>query len=174
MLESATADPDAAAKCEKRLLELKLKLDEVTTALEWPTLITTARKSLNDLNRLTSQFRQSLHRERARELSDEIEESIREQKGDRLKRKIEQVNSLVVEISQNDPNFWVSLFRHCEKERHKLADQARAAILLEQGRDCIAKNNLVVLQSVVQQLFGLLPNEKLLEAQRGYQSGLLR
>jgi molecular chaperone DnaK len=174
MLESAQADPDAAARCEKRLLELKLKLDEVTTALEWPTLITTARSSLNELNRLCNQSRQSLHRERARELSDDIEETIREQKADRLKRKIEQVKSLVVEIAQHDPNFWVAVFNHYEKERHKLVDQARAALLLEQGRNCIAKNNLVVLQTVVQQLHGLLPNEKLLEDQRGYQSGLLR
>jgi molecular chaperone DnaK len=173
-LESATADPDAAAKCEKRLLELKLKLDEVTTALEWPSLITTARTALNELSRVSNQSRQSLHRERARELGDDIEETIREQKAERLKRKIEQVRILTLEILQTDPNFWVHLFRRYEIERHKLTDQARAALLLEQGRDCIAKNNFVVLQSVVQQLSGLYPNEKLLEEQRGYQSGLLR
>ena len=35
-------DVDAAAKCEKRLLELKPKLDEVIDALEWPTLVAEA------------------------------------------------------------------------------------------------------------------------------------
>ena len=53
-------------------------------------------------------------------------------------------------------------------------DHARGALLLEQGRDAIAKNNLITLQSIVMQLYGLLPKEALLEAQRGYQSGLLR
>jgi hypothetical protein len=38
-LAAAPADPDAAAKCEKRLLELKLKLDEAADALEWPALV---------------------------------------------------------------------------------------------------------------------------------------
>jgi molecular chaperone DnaK len=174
LLESAPADPDAAAQCEKRLLELKLKLDEVTIALEWPTLISSARATLNDLNRNLNQSRQNSHRERARELGEDIEECIREQKADRLRRKIEQTHLLIFEIVQKDPNFWVQAFRKFELDRHKLADQARGALLLEQGRDCIAKNNFIVLQNVVQQLGGLLPNENLLKEQRGYQSGILR
>lgn len=173
-LESAPADPDAAAKCERRLLELKLKLDEVTNALEWPTLLTTARRLLNDLNRAANLSRQPSYRDRVHELGDDIEEAIRGQQMDRLKRKVEQASTLLNEIHQSDPNYWVFKFRCYQKERHKLADPARAALLLEQGEDCIAKNNLVALQSIVQQLAGLYPNQQLMEAERGYQSGLLR
>ena len=38
-VDAAQADAEAAAKCEKQLLELKLKFDEVADALEWPALV---------------------------------------------------------------------------------------------------------------------------------------
>jgi hypothetical protein len=60
-----------------------------------------------------------------------------------------------------------------EKEMQKMSDQTRAARLLDQGRDCMSKNNMTGLQNVVKQLWSLLPNEIVQAAQRGYQSGLL-
>jgi len=54
-----------------------------------------------------------------------------------------------------------------------MSDQARGALLLQQGKECIAKNNTVTLVSVVEQLWCLLPAKEL-EAERGYQSGLIR
>ena len=53
-------------------------------------------------------------------------------------------------------------------------DQARAALLLQQGKDCIAKSNTITLQQVVIQLYDLLPRADREAAQRGYQSGLIR
>jgi hypothetical protein len=55
-----------------------------------------------------------------------------------------------------------------------MSDSARAIRLLEQGRDCIAKNNATGLQNVVRQFWDLLPREVVDAAQRGYQSGLVR
>ena len=174
MLESAQADPDAAAKCEKRLLELKLKLDEATDGAEWPTLTKQARKLLNELHRLAQHYGTTQQKERVRELSDDIEDIIREHKAERLRRKIEQIGSFWHEIASTQPEYWVTMFRNVELRRHKLFDQARAALLLQQGKDCIAKNNMIMLQSVVEQLFAMLPREEREAAQRGYQSGLIR
>jgi hypothetical protein len=61
-----------------------------------------------------------------------------------------------------------------EEQQEKMVDQARAARLLDQGRDCMAKNNSAGLQSIVRQLWDLLPNEIVQAAKRGYQSGLVR
>ena len=174
MLESAQADPDAAAKCEKRLLELKLKLDEATNSVEWPVLTTKARKSLSELHRCTQHYGDVGQKERARELADDIEDIIREGKANRLRKKIDQVNLLWFEMAATQPDFWVTQFRLMEAQRHKMHDQARAALLLQQGKDSIAKNNPIMIQSVVEQLWALLPREELEAAQRGYQSGLIR
>ncbi len=174
LLESAAADPDAAAKCEKRLLELKLKFDEAANIVEWPVLVKNARQAMSDLHRFARNSGSASQKERARELEDDIDEIIREHKAERLRRKTEQVGGLAIEILSALPEFWVSQFQQVAAQRQKMSNQAQAALLVQQGRDCIANNNMVMLQSIVQQLYNLLPLEDLQTAQRGYQSSLIR
>ncbi len=78
------------------------------------------------------------------------------------------------EIVFAQPGFWVSQLPRMEKEQARMTDPTRAARLLDQGRDCIAKNNITGLQSIVRQLWELLPRDVAKAAQRGYQSGLVR
>jgi molecular chaperone DnaK len=172
MIEAARQDPDAAAKCEKRLLELKLKLDEAIDAMEWPALMKQAQQQLSRLAQSVTTQGNHLQEQQSRELALEIDEAVRERKADRLRRKIDQVNRLAFEIVSAHPGFWVEFFQHLETQQHKMTDQPKAARLFEQGRECLAKNNLFGLQNIVGQIWHLLPVE--LQAQRGYQSGLIR
>ncbi len=173
-LAAAKGDPDAAEKCEKRLLELKLKLDEAADSLEWPALVADARRELDDLNGIVNRSGSQSQRDKAAELTDEVEDIIAEQKMDRLRKKIEQVLRLYWEIVFAQPGFWVHQFQLLEKKQQQMSDATRSTRLLDQGRDCIAKNNITGLQSIVRQLWDLLPNEVVEAAQRGFQSGLVR
>ena len=171
---AAKGDPDAAAQREKRLLELKLKLDEAEDALKWPALVADARRELDDLDAVADRSGSPVQKDKAAELAQEIEDIITARKVDSLRKKIDQVLRLYWEIVFAQPGFWVNQFQRMEKEQTKMTDQTRASRLLEQGRDCIAKNNITGLQSIVRQLWGLLPREVVEAAQRGYQSGLVR
>ena len=55
-----------------------------------------------------------------------------------------------------------------------MVDRSRAEQLLDQGRDCISRNNTTGLQNVVRQLWDLVPSEVAEAAKRGYQSGITR
>lgn len=170
---AAKGNPDAAAKCEKRLLELKLKLDEAADALEWPALVADARRELEDLTVVANRNGTQGQKDKAAELSGEVEDIILTGKTDRLRKKVEQVQGLYWEIVFAQPGFWVNQFQRMEKEQTKMTDQTRAARLLEQGRDCIAKNNINGLQSIVRQLWALLPREVVEAEKRGYGAGLI-
>lgn len=171
---AAKGDPDAAAKGEKRLLELKLKLDEAADALEWPALVAETREWLGELDSTAARHGTQSQRDKAAELAEEADEIIAERKMDRLRKKLSQVERLYWEIVFAQPGFWVHQFGLLEKEKAKPTDPARAVRLLEQGRDCIAKNNITGLQNIVRQFWDLLPKEAVDAAQRGYQSGLVR
>jgi molecular chaperone DnaK len=171
---AAKGDPDAAAKCEKRLLELKLRLDEAADALEWPALVAETRQWLEDLDATVNRHGSQAQRDKAAELADEAEGIIGERKMDRLRKKLDHVQRLYWEIVFAQPGFWVNQFQQLEKQKERMSDQARATRLLEQGRDCIAKNNATGLQNIVRQFWDLLPREVVDAAQRGYQSGLVR
>lgn len=173
-LSAAKCDPDAAAKCEKRLLELKLKLDEASDALEWPALVAEANEWLDHLKKIVEQHGTQQQTDKSEGLTDQVDAIIHEKKMDRLRKKITQLKSLYYEILLAQPGFWVGTFNNLDKQKHRMNDEARAARLLDQGRDCIAKNNVTGLQNVVRQLWDLLPPEVVEQSQRGYQSGLVR
>lgn len=174
MLVSSKGDPDSAAKCERRLLELKLVLDDAINQVEWPLLTARARNELRDLHKIAQQHGIKSQKNNVSELSDEVDEIIREHKADRLRKKLDQIAQLRHEISATLPEYWVALFRWMETNRQKMFDQPRAALLIQQGKDCIANNNIVMLENVVRQLWSQLPDQRQLEDQRGYQSGLVR
>jgi len=173
-LAAAKADHNAAAKCEKRLLELKLKLDEAADALEWPTLVSEARERLGYLQKIADEHGNNQQKHKAGDLANEVEEIIREHKPDRLRKKIEQIARLYYEIVMAQSGWWVYQFQQMEKQQEKMSDQARAGQLLSQGQDCLARNNVTGLQNIVRQLWDLLPDETVEEAKRGYGATIMR
>ena len=173
-LAAAKADPTAALQCERRLLELKLKLDEAADALEWPALQKNARDCLGWLRELADQHGSKEQKQKAEDLAVQVEEFLRDHKSDRLRRKIEEMVRLCWQIEMAQPGWWVREFQRLEKLQLKMTDQSRAARLIAQGRDCIDKNNIIGLQNVVRQLWELLPPDEDDAGPRGYGATIMR
>jgi molecular chaperone DnaK len=140
IIAAAKADPTAALQGEKRLLELKLKLDEATDALKWPSLVAESRDWLDYLKNVADQHGNNQQKQKAETLAAEVEEIIRERKTDRIQKRIDQIARLYYEIVMAQPGWWVDQFQHGKKQE-AMSDQERAARLLNQGQDCLAKNN---------------------------------
>lgn len=173
-LAAAKADPTAALQGEKRLLELKLKLDEAADALEWPALVAESRDWLGYLEKVAAQHGNSQQKQKSDDLAAEVEEIIRDHKPDRLREKIEQIARLYHEIVMAQPGWWVYQFQKMDEQQDAMSDPAKASKLLGQGRDCLAKNNVTGLQNVIRQLWDLLPDETVEEAKRGYGATIIR
>lgn len=173
-LAAAIGDAGAAAKCENRLLQLKVKLDEAADALEWPMLVKDAKEWIGFLTTAVTKHANEQQKQRAEILIREAEESIRGNKAEQLRKKTELLTKLYFELITAQPGWWVARFQEMEKERDKITDQDRGARLLDQGRDCIAKNNFTGLQNVVRQLWDITPKEVSEATRRGFQAGLLR
>ena len=167
-LAAAKADPAAAAEGEKRLLELKLKFDEAADALEWPALVAEAREWLGYLRKVAEQYGNGPQKQNAEEIASQVESIMREHQSSRLRTKIEQISRLYYEIVMAQAGWWVNQFQSVEKQQEEMSDQIKAARLLGQGRDCLAKNNAAGLQSIVRQLWDLLPDTTVQEAKRGF------
>jgi len=166
-------DPDAAAKFEGQLLELKPKLDEAVNALEWPALILEAKEWLDYLQKTVDQHGNEQQRQKAKDYTDEVADIIRKHETNRLRKKIEQIVRLYHEIVMSQPGWWVYQFQQMEKQQEKMSDQTKAARLLAQGQDCLAKNNATGLQNIVRQLWDLLPEATVAEAKRGFGADLI-
>lgn len=174
MLPSLKGDVDNAAKFEKRLLELKLKLDAAVNALEWPALVAEAKAEIKDLERVVEKMGTQQQVQRSQEIKAEVDDTIREHNAEKLRKRIEKTLRLYWEIVMAQPSWWIYQFQEMEKVENKMMDRARAANLLDQGRDCISRNNTTGLQNVVRQLWDLVPSDVVEAAKRGYQSGITR
>ena len=168
IIAAAKANPTSALEGEKRLLELKLKLDEATDALKWPALVAESREWLDYLKNVADQNGSGLQKQKAERLADEIAEIIRERKTDRIQKRIDQIVGLYYEIVMAQLGWWVTQFEKMSKQQEALSDQELATKLLNQGRDCLAKNNVAGLQNIVRQLWDLLPRETAEETKRGF------
>lgn len=172
-LKAAGADSDAAKICDKRLLELKLKLDEIENALKWPTTLAEVKEWRGYLSKLANDHGTSQQRERARELDAEIDEIIERKQMDRMPRKLEQVQQLYYQILFTLPSFWVNQFQRLEKDMDKMKDRDKAERLFEMGRKYLANNNVTGLENVVRQLWDLTPAEVVEEGRRAFNAGLI-
>ena len=167
-------DPAAAAKCERLLQDLKIKLDAAADMLEWPALVHQARTLMKDLRELVGNYGSGQQKDKAEELAEETEEIIRVKQAERVRKKIDQMDRLYVEVLFAQPGFWVNQFRQMEKQVAQMTDRNKAERLFNQGRDFTTANNVDGLRNVVRQLWELLPQDARQEIERGYHSGLIR
>jgi molecular chaperone DnaK len=171
-LAAAKGDVDAAAKAEKRLLELKLILDAIEDSMKLPSAISELRKWLSDLNRLASEHASEDQKDRAADIVEEANEAITEKVVDRIEKQLRNVQDLYYQILFSINAFWVQQFQHLEKEKPKMQDKAKADRLLDMGRKYLDQNNPEGLRNVVTQLWELLPKQLKEQVQRGFGANL--
>lgn len=174
LLDAGRGDPDAAKLAEKRLLDLRVNLDNAEDLLKWPALVREANQALDELDKLIEEHDVPENQERADKLREQIEELVSQERAAPLRKKIEQIIDLHREILFAQPSFWVGYFGYLEKERAKMPDRGAADRLCNQGYQCIQKEDIRGLRNVVFQLLKLLPSEIAEEVKRGYESGLLK
>jgi molecular chaperone DnaK len=173
-LLSMKGDPDAAAKCEKRLLELKVRLDKAADELQWPSLVAEAREWVGYIAELDKEHgTEDLHK-RCLNITAEIQQLIRVEASEDLRHKIEQARALWFEVNMAQPAFWVYQHQELEKRVAEMSDRARASRLLEQGRAFVSQNNATGLQNVVRELWNLLPDNVHEGISLGYQAGIVK
>lgn len=172
-ISAAEGDADAAEKGERRLLELKLQLDEIENKVKWPKMVADARRMLENLDKLAAQFGSSEQRAAAGKIKEETEEIIREKQTDRLALKITKIDQLHYTILFSLPEFWTNQFVQLQKSESRFSDKAKAKQLFEMGQNYLAQQNVEGLHNIVVQLYQLLPRAVEEEIKRtGFGAGI--
>jgi molecular chaperone DnaK len=166
-LAASSVDPDAAARCQKRIIDLKVTLDKAEDALQWTVLVTEAKQEIETTRDITDQYGKEEDKKIFQSLADEIAAAIKSSDIDLLHQKMEYLDSFRLKILIEQPGWWVGYFEFLEQRKLHMRDQLQADNLLSQGRSSIDNNDFDGLKSVVRQLIGLLSIEEQQEAQ-GY------
>ncbi len=106
-LAAARSDPDAAQKCQQRLLDLRMGIDSIEDALEWPALLAEAEEKIKEMQRIVGKYPNSSVRQNAATLERETREAMKGNDADKLRRKINEMSGLTFRVLREQPEFWV-------------------------------------------------------------------
>ncbi len=160
-------------QCDKILLDLSCRIDQVEDALRWPSLVKEVRDLATRLHEIAVETGKREQRMKSQELYDQMETEIAARNSERLKRTQEQMYSLARDILHDQQGFWERFFRNLEMEEPMMTDPERARRLITHGHQARAVNNLPALRHACIQLSHLLPREVSEQAQRGWDAGVI-
>ncbi len=172
-LQEAEGDFVAGEQCDKMLLDLACRLDEVEAQIQWPALVKDVRSLDQELKEIAQESGAAHHKDKAEDLHDQADAHIQSKNSDKLKRTRDQMLDLFRSMLFERPSFWAGYFRNLEQDEPLMNDSARARKLIAHGRQAIAENNLHGLRNACVQLSQLLPREVADEAQRGWNAGII-
>lgn len=164
-LQAACNDPDQASKCQKLIMNLNERLDEVDTRQERPVLEKKARQALEAGEQLMQEAVSRDYVDQYDTLRQEVEVALTYSDNHLLIQSTEHLESLIHFILSQSPEYWIKGLQFAEGHRDVMTDQNKAQILFSQGRKAIDAQDLESLKSAVSQLIGLLPSEVQYEAE---------
>jgi molecular chaperone DnaK len=159
-LAAASADRDAADKAQKRILDLRVAIDEVEDALEWPALVVQAEKELEEDRKilLDGEFKASADEKAAfARLERELRAGIQARDAEQVRLKITELDMLARAVLYRLPGFWVGQLRRLEAKRELMSDRGQADSYFSQGQRALQNNDVEGLRNAVVQLVTLLP-----------------
>jgi molecular chaperone DnaK len=159
-LDAARSDPDAADKCQNRLLDLRSAIDEVEFTLEQPALVDQMEQELAALREIVEEVGTSRDKQRADIMEQEARAVLEQGEIDPMWRKYKEVYRYVCELWWEKPTSLIRIFNFVEELEDSMIDKRLAKQLFDRARRAMDERDNPGLRAALVQLVGLLPPEK--------------
>jgi molecular chaperone DnaK len=167
-------DQDALDTCQRRRIDLDIKLDEIVELTRWPTLVSEAEAEISGGRELVQKFGDSQDIDDFARLEEETRRAIASHNLDSLQQKERNLSQLVMQVLMKHPGWWMAQLERLEEEYiGNMSNRAEAELLLAQGHRAINNQDFEGLKTAVRQLYGLLP-PSIAEDVRGYRSTVMK
>jgi molecular chaperone DnaK len=174
LIQMAENNPDAANQAQHRLTELKIALDQLDSAVEWPMLVEAAEEEIDQTEEVVNKFGNLETRKRMSEIKRDIRQGIQSKDADILRQKTEEMSSFRFAVLSALPEFHVSIFNWLEQDKHLMRDPQQAQHLLSEGRRAIQSEDLDRLKNVNRRLVALLPETEKNKMGQGFGSTVIQ
>jgi molecular chaperone DnaK len=155
-------DHDAPGHSRNLLVALKNEIDKHEAAIELPRLKEEYENSRQQARKMVQDYSVDDDGKRLVELEREADQAIAEGDTGVLAARISDIDDLIWHIWCRQPEFWVWHFQELAKPENQrlMNDQDRAMQLYAEGKRAVSREDNSSLQSVVQDLWGLMPAEE--------------
>lgn len=156
-LDAAQVDPDAADKGDKRLLDLKVALDQAEEALEWPRLLEEAEGLLKASRDIVYQHGNQEHKNQFLRSEAEVRSAMQTHDVDLLKQRLDALRGVVVRMLDQLGVLPALAFEQLRGLKDQMRNPMQADRLIMEGQRALQAGNIDSLRTINQQLAELLP-----------------
>ena len=160
LLDASEGDHGAVPQFQNRLVDLKVAIDEVEDAIEWPNLIEEAKGQLEFTRHWVNTYGEDGEKVNFKTLENDMQKAIDSGDPDILRHHIEDIHSLGMQVALRRPDIWISWLEYCEERQSSLQEVSQAKQLINQARRAINNDDIEALKAAVRQLIALLPHEQ--------------
>ncbi|MBR1871357.1 MAG: Hsp70 family protein [Kiritimatiellae bacterium] len=158
---------EGANQIQERLIELRMKLDDIEARAKIPEII----EEIEYFTACVEKCETSITSAQRTELAfakKELERLRSKNDIGELERLLERVLELWRDVMHNRPEHWRGLLQYLFQRRAEMLDQVEAARLLAQGAKAIEMNDIDMMRRCGIMLLNLLPEDAKADAQRGH------
>jgi molecular chaperone DnaK len=150
---------DAAARVHRLLLDLNGQLEAVEGDLSWPELLEQADRRIGSALYWIPTFGTATEQQLMDQALTALGAARQARDAAEVERQVGLLHGLIRSATARDPDFPRRVFEWCQSHAAEANDPRRAAVLLEEGRRAIERQDLSALRAVVRQLDDLFPGD---------------
>ena len=156
-------DAVAAGQARNQIVAAKKQMKHIAGLVEWPALLAKWEGQVDHTRRLVHET-PNVDPSTLDGVIREGEQAIEAKDPRMLNRALDQLGVISMDIAAKDPAFWGGALAYVAQQQSRFSDQALGARLLEEGASAMRRGDGESLQSIVQQLFRLLPPDVVAQA----------
>jgi molecular chaperone DnaK len=151
-------DPDAIEKADRRIKELKQKLNSLNSLLEWPIVLENYNKAILDCKNIIDKYGENEDSDKFTILKEDASNIIKNKDIKYLEKITEEIFSLRWSIVFRMSDFWIAAFQEIKNNPDICHDnQRKTEKLVEEGSIALQRKDYDSLKSIVVELWKFLP-----------------
>ena len=166
-LWARAGDVEGANQIQERLIELRMRLDEIAERAKVPEMV----ESIEDFIRSARRYDGSMSPEQRSELAlarKELDLLRAENDLFALDALYSRVLAVWRDVTNDRLERWRELLQYAYRRRSEMTDRAEAELLFAQGTKALESNDVAMLRRCSSRLINLLPDDEQDEVQRGH------
>ncbi len=162
--KARNGDTVASGQARNLLVDLAKKTNELKAQIDWPTTLVEYNEAVDRVRKLAVENGDTQDRKSIEDVLKEGARAVEAKDTKMLEHCTSQLGAISFGIARKDPGFYVGFLAHLSQMEQRFPDRAAARRLFAEGAAAAQRRDVDSLQSVVQQLLGMLPSEVAAEA----------
>lgn len=153
-------DPGAIEKADRRLKDIKQKLDSIEHLTKWPVTLKEFNVIADDCERVVNLHGNNDDKDQLASMKSEAEKAIGTTDINRLKKISQEIIGVRWTVLFRQPGFWISAFQEVKKDPGNFTDQERAEELINEGSIALQRQDMDSLKSIMLEVWSLMPEDR--------------